>query len=138
MTERLKAFLAEKKATVAVITAIAAVPIVFLIGMGVDYGLAIDRQAELNAYADAAALEAVTPAMMVQSTTAAKTAALNTFNAQATPLPLISYDPNNDVTVTVTTSGSKRIATVNYKADYKLWFSGVLGLNTIKLGGGAT
>src|SRR5579862_1258663 len=68
-------FVGETRATVAVITAFAAIPMLFLIGAGIDYGIAVQRQAELNAYADAAALAAVTPAMMAQSVATATTAA---------------------------------------------------------------
>ena len=61
-------------------TAFAAIPMVFLIGAGIDYGMAVQRQAQLNGYADAAALAAVTPTMMAASASAATTAAQNTWD----------------------------------------------------------
>jgi Flp pilus assembly protein TadG len=57
----------DRKANVAIIFALALVPLVFLVGAGVDYTVAADRQAQLNAFADAAVLAAVTPTMMAQS-----------------------------------------------------------------------
>ena len=44
----------DRKANVAIIFALALVPLVFLVGVGVDYTVAADRQAHLNAFADAA------------------------------------------------------------------------------------
>ena len=57
-------FAKSERANVAVIFSLALVPMVYLTGMGVDYTLAVDREAQLNAAADAAALSAVTPTMM--------------------------------------------------------------------------
>ena len=75
-------------------------PLSFLIGMGIDYTMASDRQAQLNGFADAAALAAVTPTMMAQADSVAKTAATSTFNAQAQQLNQITYTPSN-LTVSV-------------------------------------
>src|SRR5579872_6262958 len=105
-------FLRESKASVAVITAFAAIPMLFLIGAGVDYGMAIQKQAQLDGFADAAALAAVTPTMMAASTSAASSAAQNTFNAQAGAVTSISYGPSN-LQVSISTSGAKRTATVS-------------------------
>src|SRR5579871_5933739 len=41
----LSRFVGETEATVAVITAFATIPLVFLIGAGIDYGIAVQRQA---------------------------------------------------------------------------------------------
>ena len=79
----------DRKANVAIIFALALVPLVFLVGVGVDYTVAADRQAQLNAFADAAVLAAVTPTMMAQSDSTAQAAAQNTFNAQAKPFPVL-------------------------------------------------
>ena len=101
-------FIRSRAGSVATIFAVAAVPITFLTGMGVDYTMAIDRQVQLNAAADAAVLAAITPSMMAQPTTAASTAATNTFNAQASAITGITYSPS-DVSVTVATTGAKRV-----------------------------
>jgi len=134
MRSLLARFLHESKATVAVITAFAALPMLFLIGAGVDYGIAVQRQAQLNGYADAAALAAVTPTMMAASVSAATTAAQNTFNAQASGLPSVSYSPGN-LQVSIDGIGSKRVATVTYTATYQTSFASILGMNGIPLSG---
>jgi Flp pilus assembly protein TadG len=134
MRELWKRFLRSRRGNVAIITALAAIPMCFLVGMGMDYGTAADRQVQLNAYADAAALAAVTPNMMAQSTSKAVTAAQNTFNAQAAQLSDITYSPSN-LTVSITTSGSKRSVTVSYSATYNTFFPTLLGRGTMPISG---
>ena len=137
MRSLLNRFVRDSHASVAVITAFAAIPMLFLIGAGVDYGMAVQREAELNGYADAAALAAVTPTMMAQSTSAATTAAQDTFNAQATSLGSITYSPTN-LQVSISTVGAKRTATVSYSATYQTSFASILGMNGIALSGSSS
>ena len=122
--------------SVAVIFAVAAIPITLLTGMGVDYTLAIDRQVQLNAAADAAVLAAITPNMMSQTTDVASQAATDTFNAQASAITGITYSPG-DVSVNIATSGAKRVVTLRYAAKSQNVFAGVLNINTIGLSGGS-
>jgi Flp pilus assembly protein TadG len=75
-------FAKSRKANVAVIFAITIVPTIYLLGMGIDYTRARRRQSQLDAAADAAAIAAVTPSMMAQSTTVAQTTATNIFNTK--------------------------------------------------------
>src|SRR5215469_14406436 len=114
--------------SVAVIFAVAAIPITLLTGMGVDYTLAIDRQVQLNAAADSAVLAAITPSMMAQTPDAAAAAATNTFNAQASTIEGASYSPS-DVSVNIATTGAKRVVTLRYAAQSQNIFAGVLGMN---------
>ena len=116
---------------------LASIPMIFLTGMGVNYGMAAYRQSRLNAFADAAALAAVTPTMMVESTSAATATAVSTFNAQAEALAGVTYDPST-LAVSVTTSGSERTVTVSYKAVSQDAFPNVLGASTIALGGSSS
>ncbi len=109
---------------IAIITALMAIPMLFLAGMGVDYGLASMREQQLDAYADAAALAAVTPTMMAQNTSVGVTAAKNTFNAQAGQLSDVK---NLSLNVAIATAGSKRSATVSYTASYVTTFPQFLG-----------
>src|SRR5579872_6260983 len=103
-------FLGGRDANVALAFAVAAVPITLLTGMGVDYTLAIDRQVQLNAAADAAVLAGITPSMMVQTPDIATQAVKDTFNAQAATISGVSYLPAN-VSVAVSTTGPKRVVT---------------------------
>src|SRR5580658_9327842 len=129
-------FAKSERANVAVIFGLALVPTVYLTGMGVDYTFAVDRETELNAAADAAALSAVTPTMMAGSVATAQQQAINTFNAQASQIANTNYAPGN-VTVTISTSGAVRTATVTWTAASVNSFPNVLGMNTIAIGGSA-
>ncbi|HUO02820.1 MAG TPA: TadE/TadG family type IV pilus assembly protein, partial [Rhizomicrobium sp.] len=138
MRSLLKHFVRSREGNVAIITALAIVPMTLLIGAGVDYGMAADRQAQLEGYADAAALSAVTPTMMTENNSQAQTAAQNSFNAQAGALSQITYD-TSDVTATVsTTAGNVRTAVVSYSVPYNTFFASILGMNTITLKGSST
>jgi len=128
----------DTRANVAIIFALALVPLAFLVGVGVDYTAAADRQAQLNAFADAAVLAAVTPTMMAQSDSTAATAARNTFNAQANALSGVTYSANN-LTVSVnTTAGGTRTASVTYTAASPTFFSSILATSAINLSGSST
>ena len=133
----LRRFTRETRANVAAITALAAIPMFFLTGMGIDYSMAVDRKTLLDGYADAAALAAVTPNMIAQGAAAEITAARNTFNAQAQALSDVSYNAAN-LTVTLATAGSTQTATVSYVANYQTMFSHILGANTIALQGSSS
>jgi Flp pilus assembly protein TadG len=128
----------DRRANVAIIFALALVPLAFLVGVGVDYTVAADRQAQLNAFADAAVLAAVTPTMMAQSDSTAQAAAQNTFNAQANALSGVTYSANN-LTVSVnTTAGGTRTASVTYTAASPTFFSSILATSAINLSGSST
>jgi Flp pilus assembly protein TadG len=133
----IRLFAKDRRGTVATVFAVVAIPLVLMVGVGVDYTSGADRQAQLNAAADAAALSAVTPNAMAATTTAATTTAKNTFGAQASSIPGVTYNAAN-VTVNIVTAGLGRTVTVSYTAASQNAFSGALGMNTITLGGSAT
>ncbi|MGH6827895.1 MAG: TadE/TadG family type IV pilus assembly protein, partial [Rhizomicrobium sp.] len=138
MPRFLKRFIRASDGSVAIIAGLAAIPMSLLIGAGIDYGMAADRQAQLEGFADAAALSAVTPAMMSETDAQAQAVAQNTFNGQAGALSQISYNPAN-VTVTVTTTpGNIRTAVVSYSENYDTFFSALLGKSSIALAGSST
>jgi Flp pilus assembly protein TadG len=131
-------FVRSRDGSVAIIAALAIIPMSLLIGAGVDYGMAADRQAQLEGYADAAALSAVTPTMMTENNSQAQAVAQNSFNAQASTLTQVTYN-TSDVTATVTTTaGNVRTATVSYSVPYNTFFASILGMSTITLKGGST
>ncbi len=120
-------FVSDRRGTVAMTFALSLIPIIFLGGMGLDFSSAVQKRARLNAAADAAALAAVTPAMMTQSNTAAQTAATNMFNAAAANMTGVTIQPP---TVAVTNSGLVRTITVSYTATSTNTFPNVLALLT--------
>jgi Flp pilus assembly protein TadG len=127
--------LRNRRANVAIIFALAMVPLVYLVGMGVDYTNAVDRKTQLDADADAAALAAVSPAMLAQQDPASVTAAQNTFNAQATTVYGVNYNSQNQLNVSVQDSLTGRTVTVTYNASSQNAFPNVLGQTTIAITG---
>ncbi len=118
-------FRAARDGNVALMFGLSLVPIVFLGGMALDFASAMQKKAILDAAADAAALSAVTPAMMTQSDQAVMTVAQNMFAAQAANIPGLNYEPP---TVTVTDSLLTRNVTVTYTASSVNKFASILGM----------
>jgi hypothetical protein len=119
------------------------IPLTFLVGFGVDYSRAMSLQTHLNAAADAAALAAVAPAMILQSNGASTSAATNMFNAQAA---MVTGYQNLQMTPTVIDGtpgtngalGYLRKATVTYTVQSINVFGGILGANTLTVSGTST
>jgi Flp pilus assembly protein TadG len=124
-----------RKGNVAVIFALSMIPVVFLSGMSLDYAAATQKQQRLNAAADAAALAAVSPALMTQTTTQAQTVATNFFTGQASAITGATV---NAPVVTITQSGLTRTATVTFSASSANSFANVLGQTSWPLSGTAT
>ena len=122
------------------ITGFALIPLTFAVGFGVDYARAMSLQTQLDAAADAAALAAVAPSMILQSNTASTSAANAMFKAQAS---LLNGYQDLQVTATILdgTSGSGgalgylRKATVTYTAQSINIFGGILGAPTLTIKG---
>src|ERR1700739_4015018 len=72
--------LRNRRGNVSMMYALVAPILVFGGGAALDYGRAAQIHTKLNAAADAAALAALTPAMLLQSSSVAQTAAENLFN----------------------------------------------------------
>lgn len=131
-----RAFAGDRRANVALLFALILIPVLFAAGMGVDYAMAAMKRAKLNAAADSAALTAVTPKMMAQSSSTAQTDATTMFNALAAQVPGLQSTPT--VNVTVSDSGLTRTATVTWSAKSLNTFSGILGRPTLNIGGSST
>jgi Flp pilus assembly protein TadG len=127
-------FLADRAGGMAAFFAYMTLPLVTLIGVGIDYTSSAQRRNQLNAIADAAALAAVTPAMMAQGDAQSVLAAQQTFNSQAAGVPGITYDPAK-LTVTVQDSGIHRTVAVSYTAASKTLFASFVGQPTITISG---
>jgi Flp pilus assembly protein TadG len=110
----LSRFAKDRKANVAVITALTLVPIIFLLGMTLDFTQALRKKEQLDAAADAAAIAAVRPAMLMQSDTVASDTANAIFMSVANNLQGLVSIPTP--TITVTDSGLQRTVAVSYNA----------------------
>ncbi len=125
----MRRLIGDRQGNVAIIFALSLIPNEFLTGMAMDFSSATSKRVRLNAAADAAALAAVTPAMMGQSASAAQTASQNIFNGTAAGVPGTS-GVTPTVNVTSSNGGLTRTVTVTYTANSTNNFPHVLGLIT--------
>lgn len=132
---RLQCFVGDERGSVAIIFALALIPLTLAVGAAVDYSLAARIKAKLDAAADAAALAAVNKSAMGGSAQAAQTAALSLFNAHAAALKGATVDT---LSASVGDTALKRTAVVSYKANVATAFMGLVGINAVPIGGSAT
>ncbi|MFI4973832.1 MAG: pilus assembly protein TadG-related protein [Caulobacterales bacterium] len=115
---------------IAVMTALLIVPTVFALGLAYDYTMASNRKDQVDGMADAAALGAVTPAMMAQSLATAEARSKTLFLDQIATVPGVTYS-SSDVVVTGadTPLGATivRNVTLTYKAASPNAFASILG-----------
>jgi Flp pilus assembly protein TadG len=137
VAEMLRSFLRGRDGNVATIFALSLIPMIFLVGMGLDFSSAIQRRSQLNAAADAAALAAVTPSMMMQSDATAKAAATSIFNAEASAMGGVT-NAAPQVTITDSNNGLTRTAVVSYDAASVNNFPNVLGQGNWTITGAST
>ena len=107
-------FLRSRNGNIAVIFAVMMVPLIFLLGMTLDFTQALRKKEQLDAAADAAAIAAVRPAMLVQTDAVAIATATAIFNSTAKSLTGLSSIPAP--TITVTDVGLQRTVSVSYNA----------------------
>jgi len=119
----------------AMFTGLAAIPIIFSVGAGLDYSTASMAKSKLQAAADAAALAAVDHSSITGTTAAAQRTAENVFNSEATNLNSVTI---NNLNVTVTDSATGRTAVVSYTATKSNVFMGLLGSPTTAISGQST
>jgi Flp pilus assembly protein TadG len=121
-------FVHDRSGNVAMIFALAIIPIIFLTGMGLDFSSATSKRVRLNEAADAAALAMVTPTAMVETCTQATTAAQNIFMGEASLVSGLTY---STPTISGCVNGSStRTVTVSYTAYSQNAFPNVLALLT--------
>ena len=127
----------ERRGNVALMSALAMLPISLAMGMGVDYGLAESRTEQLRGIADAAVLKAVTQDMLKQDDAASQQAAEKYFNALAATVQDVAVTSAHAV-VADTASGNGRSVTLSFSATSSTVFSGLLGTSTLPVSGKST
>src|SRR5580692_9418283 len=133
----IRRFRSDRKANIAVIFALTLIPIIFLLGMTLDFTQALRKKEQLDAAADAAAIAAVRPAMLMQSDTVAQDTANAIFMSVANSIPGLVSTPTP--TITVTDVGLGRTVSVSYNAASLNNFPKVLANSTSwPLNGSAT
>jgi Flp pilus assembly protein TadG len=120
---------------ISIIFALTLIPVLALIGMGIDYSLASMRKAQLATIADSAALAAVTPSLLAQSDAASVNVATSLFNGQAANVKGIG---SIGLTVTPSDSGLTRTVTVQYQTTSPTLFGNLFGAKNMALSGAST
>src|SRR3984957_16173291 len=136
------------RGNVAVITALATLPMVAAIGCVIDYTTASLVKTKLQAAADAAALATVSVNSSVVATAKAmssggtvsggSTFATNFFNANLNASPANVGYTNLTPTATVALSGTRMTATVSFTASVPTYFMGVMGFSNTNISGSST
>ena len=119
----------------AMMIGLAAVPLIFSVGAGIDYSTASMAKTKLDAVADAAALAAVDHQAITGTPAAAQTSSQGVFAAEAVNLNNVTV---NNVTATVTDSATNRTAVVAYSASKTNLFMGLLGIPSTTITGTST
>ena len=128
--------LRNRRGNVSMMYALVAPVLVFGGGAAIDYGRAAQIHTKLNAAADAAALAALTPAMLQQSTTVAHDAAVNMFNGLTENLPGLTANATQvTVSVTVGATALTRNVEVSYSSSVNTIFAQVLHVNALQVSG---
>jgi Flp pilus assembly protein TadG len=128
--------LRNRRGNVAMMYALVAPILLFGAGAAIDYGRAAQIHTKLNAAADAAALAALTPAMLQQTSSVAQAAALSMFNGLTDGIPGLTANATQvTVTVAVGSTALTRNVTVSYSSSVDTIFAQVLGKTALPVSG---
>ena len=128
----LHGFLRDDRGNIATMFALTLVPVLGLIGMGVDYTTGSAIKTRLDSIADSASLAAVTPAMLTQTDQASINVAASLFNAQSSAVTGVGPI---SLAVTPQDSGLLRTVTVTYSTTRRTLFGNLVGASTMAIGG---
>jgi Flp pilus assembly protein TadG len=139
-------FRGDQRGNIAVIFAIACVPLISGIGCAIDYSEAVRIKSKLQSAADAAAVAAISQnsagwkAASLMTTNgevkAAETDAKNIFNGNITAST--SLFKNQTVTATVTKAGPALTSAVSFSADVPVTFMKVVGFSKVTVSGSSS
>src|SRR5262249_39793349 len=142
ITALLSRFRRDTRANVAVIFAIATVPIITAVGCATDYSMAVRMKSKLQSAADSASLASIsqpsagfTGATLMSTdgpVPAGVTEANNIFNGNAATF---SGYQNLSVSSTVTKTGATLNSTVTFGADVPVTFMRIAGWTTMHITG---
>ena len=127
--------LGAREGAVAPIYAVAIIPVIVMLGAGVDYGAAENDKAKLDAALDAASLAAVSVSASQPTTAQAQTVATNMFYGAISSLPNVAV---TSLSVNVSDKAGVRTAALSYTATTPTAFMKIVGRPTMTLGGSST
>ena len=141
-------FCRSRRANVAIITALTAVPLVSAAGCVIDYSMASLVKTKLQAAADAASLATVSHNSSVVSTAQSmsgngaisngSTTAISYFNANLTSAAATAGYNNLTSSATVTKTGLTLTANISFTAQVPTLFMGIVGIRTVSVSGSST
>ncbi len=141
-TALLSRFRRDKKANIAVIFAIACIPVMTSVGCAIDYTFATRMKAKMQSSADAAAVASISQkslgynaAVLMSgngSVPAGVTDANNIFNGN---LSTVTGYTNLNLTSTVTKTGVKLASDVRFTADVPVTFMSIIGFTAMTISG---
>src|SRR5271163_4793190 len=141
-------FRRDKRANVAIITALAILPMIAAVGCVIDYMSATMIKTKLQSAADAAALATVSVNSSVVTAAKAMTGsgpvtggttfATNFFNANLSTAPENTGYSSVTPSATVTKNGQILTATVAFTAPVPTTFMGIVGFNNVTVSGTST
>src|SRR5579863_6473454 len=139
MSKRHWGFRTARDGNVTMIFALTAPFLLLGVAVAIDFNNATVARSKLNADADAAALAALTPAMMQQTDSVASAAAISMFTARADALKsLVAGQTRVTATITHPNGPTSRQVVVTYSVQNNTIFSGVLGQASMGISGTST
>ena len=145
----LNRFRRDQRGNIAVIFAIACIPLISAVGCAIDYSEATRMKAKLQSAADAAAVASISqqsPGWLAASNmtgngevTVAETAAMNIFNGNITGANNSLFTLNSTgTTATVTKTGPNLTSTVTFSANVPVTFMQVVGFSQLTVTGSSS
>jgi Flp pilus assembly protein TadG len=131
LVECIKAFARNRRGNVAVIFALAAVPILGFVGAAIDYSWAMRTQTKIEASLDTALLLATSQTELTKTAATAQSDAITMFNAQLATFGITTSTP----TITVVDSTTGRTATGSASSTVSTTFMKILGFNSLTVQG---
>lgn len=120
-------FASDRNGNIAIIFALALVPLLSFVGAAVDYSLAARAKTKLMVALDTAVLVATAKSEITKSASAAQSDALKAFAGQMSAFGMTS----SSVTITVTDSVTTRTASGTATSSVTTYFMGILGYKTL-------
>lgn len=130
-----RSLLKARSGNVAVTFAVAAFPVILMVGAAVDYSAANRSKAVLDSFADAAVLAVTAQSAMSLTAAAAQTKAVDYFNAEALTLKRGTV---STVTAVVTDSTAGRKAQLNYTAQVPTSIAAIAEIQNINIAGSSS
>lgn len=134
----LAAFASETRANVAMIFALSVIPLMSMVGAGIDYSRAVAAKDRLNGIADSAVLQGVSNSAVRTAWSIAdygQAATKSLFVTQATTIRDLSLGA---IDVTIQQTSNSRTVTLQYTATLKNYFTAFLHVPTTTLSGKVT